>query len=60
MSVAEKLKQGVQSMPVKELPMPPVKVQRPDSSGGIVTSSCKERKAAPVPHLANVKLNFAN
>ena len=55
MSVAVKKRSGGQdTMPVKELPMPPVQVQRPDSSGGSTMTSSQRQEPAPVPQIANV------
>jgi hypothetical protein len=45
-------------MPVKELPMPPVKVQKPDTSGNAAFYPAKPGVAPPVPQLAAVVLNL--
>jgi hypothetical protein len=41
-------------MPVKELPMPPVQVQRPDTSGGSAMTSPQRQAPLPPPQIANV------
>ena len=46
-------------MPVQELPMPPVKLQRQDSSGGVVMHTQKSNEKVLVPQLSKVKLKFA-
>jgi len=59
MLAAAKRKVGRPSMPVQELPMPPVKLQRQDSSGGVVMHTQKSNEKVLVPQLSKVKLKFA-
>lgn len=58
MSATASRKNGEQNMPVKELPMPPVKIQRQDSSGGVVKHSQVAGERAPVPQIANLQLRL--
>lgn len=51
-------KDGERSMPVQELPMPPVTVQRPDTSGGVAVHRPANNAAVPVPHLSAVQLHL--
>jgi len=44
-------------MPVKELPMPPVKVQKQDVGGGVATYQ-PAAKGVPALALHNLKLNL--
>lgn len=44
-------------MPVKELPMPPVQIQKPDHSGGVAVTPPDAKGQQPVPQLVlNLKL----
>lgn len=55
MSVADKCGDEERAMPVKELPMPPVQVQRPDTTGGaVLTGAAPRPAAAPVPQINNL------
>lgn len=55
MSVADKRDEGDKPMPVQPLPMPPVKVQRPDTSGNAVIFPKKREEGAPrVPQIGNL------
>lgn len=55
MSVADRGEKE-KTMPVQELPMPPVKVQRQDTSGGAAFSQPRADQTRPVPQLI---LNFS-
>lgn len=55
MSVIDKRQKGEKPMPVQPLPMPPVKVQRPDASGNAAFFPHKLATEAPrVPQIGNL------
>lgn len=51
------LAKEAESVPVKELPMPPVKIQKPDSSGGVALMA-KKHEDTPLPQLAAIQLRL--
>lgn len=55
MSVADKRLEKEKTMPVRDLPMPPVKMQRIDVSSGSALVRRQDEAKHPVPQLA---LNF--
>ena len=57
MSVADKNREEEKTMPVRDLPMPPVKVQSQDASGGSAFVRAQHGPKQPVPQLV---LNFAH
>jgi hypothetical protein len=56
MSANPKRNEGAHRMPVKELPMPPVKIQPPDSSGGSALKAETREVRLPVPNLSALTL----
>jgi hypothetical protein len=58
MSDVGKRQKNEDKMPVEELPMPPVKLQPQDSSGGVVFSTPVKSEPRLVPQLSNLKLNL--
>ncbi len=56
MSVADKNREEEKTMPVRDLPMPPVKLQPLDTSGGSAFVRNQQGPKQPVPQLV---LNFA-
>lgn len=57
MSVADKNREEEKTMPVRDLPMPPVKLQSQDASGGSAFVRAQHGPKQPVPQLV---LNFAH
>ncbi len=58
MLVADKRETEEMNMPVRELPMPPVQVQRPDNSGNSAFYVPKPNEALPVPQLSALQLTL--
>jgi len=58
MSANHKRNEGAHSMPVKELPMPPFRPQRPDTTGGSALRRETREAPLPVPQLSAFTLKI--